>query len=362
MNQLPNLNSLRFFLASLVAIYHIPQFSANRDFPFYDALPLFHKGQEAVWVFFSLSGFLIIRQLYIEKSTTQKIDFKRFYRNRILRIFPLYYLILIFGFLYYQFILPKFGFPTETDYDLVKAILLGGSFFANILAKMSPGGIIEILWSISIEEQFYLLIAPIIWWLPSKRILGFFGLFTFGYFLLYHSGQLEWLKTYRMMFYFFSMSGIIAILSVKFSQVKFPTILPYLAVFVLGIYFTTDLFKSLSSIYYQGISMVLFSVCIWALSQKAIPVWENRTLNYFGKISYGIYMYHPIVMQIIGFIFLKLIPVDSVSPIHFIILFNLMVLGLTIFISHLSYQYFEKFFLKKKKSFLKWEQNPKNLS
>lgn len=101
----PNITSLRFLLAILVVIFHLPEFCSKHDIPFYNSLPIFHKGIEAVNVFFSLSGFLIIRQLYTEKSETNKISLKKFFMRRILRIFPLYYLILFFGLVYYNILL-----------------------------------------------------------------------------------------------------------------------------------------------------------------------------------------------------------------------------------------------------------------
>jgi peptidoglycan/LPS O-acetylase OafA/YrhL len=66
--QLPNLTAIRFFLALFVVLYHLPQYCKNRCFPFYNNLPVFFKGEEAVFMFFSLSGFLIIRGLIIEKK------------------------------------------------------------------------------------------------------------------------------------------------------------------------------------------------------------------------------------------------------------------------------------------------------
>ena len=97
MKRLPNITALRFILASLVMIFHIPQFCQNRGFPFFNNLAIFNKGEEAVYIFFSLSGFLIIRQLYIEKSTSNSIDLRRFFLRRVLRILPLYYLVCIVG-------------------------------------------------------------------------------------------------------------------------------------------------------------------------------------------------------------------------------------------------------------------------
>lgn len=168
MKLLPNLTGLRFFLAFLVVIFHVPQFCQNRGFPYFNSLAIFNKGDEAVYMFFSLSGFLIIRQLYVEKLNTNSVNIKIFFLKRILRIFPLYYLVLTFGFIYYRFILPYFGFDYENNYDLVYGIFLSYTFFPNVLIHYSPGGIIEALWSIGIEEQFYLLIAPLIFIIPFK--------------------------------------------------------------------------------------------------------------------------------------------------------------------------------------------------
>ena len=96
MKYLPNLTSIRFILAILVVIFHIPQFFENRGLPFYNGLAIFNKGEEAVRMFFSLSGFLIIKQLYEEKRIRSTINIKSFFLKRMLRIFPLYYLVLVF--------------------------------------------------------------------------------------------------------------------------------------------------------------------------------------------------------------------------------------------------------------------------
>ena len=104
-------------------LFHIPQFFRNRNLPFYDDMPIFHKGTEAVYVFFALSGFLIIRLLYREREKNGTISIKSFYMRRILRIYPLYFLILIVGFLYYNVILSYMGIPYENDYNLVNAVL-----------------------------------------------------------------------------------------------------------------------------------------------------------------------------------------------------------------------------------------------
>ena len=350
MNNIPNLTSLRFFLAIFVVIYHLPQFFANRNLPYYNDLPIFNKGNEAVFMFFSLSGFLIIKQLFNEKIKSGTINLKAFYIRRILRIFPLYYLILIMGFLYYQLILPKMGFDFESNYPFWKGIVLSVTFFPNIFALYSPGGILEILWSIGIEEQFYIIIAPILLILPVKRIYLFLVFFSFTYYSIYFLEPTSWLIKCRMMFFYFSFSGFCAILlennnfKLLMQKIKTPIFFLFL------IYFFTSFFcNHFTDFFYHIFGMILFGFTLSILSLKSYHFLENKTLNYLGKISYGIYMYHAIVLQFVGFIAIKIY--KNLPDFLLILMSYVGVILLTILISHLSYQHYEKFFLNLKNKF-----------
>lgn len=347
--RIPNLTPIRFILALLVVIFHIAQFSENRGFPFFNDLAIFHKGTEAVYMFFSLSGFLIIKQLFVEKKETNSINLKRFYARRILRIFPLYYLILTFGFLYYRLILPFFGFEFENNYDLLSGIFLSVTFFPNIFSKYSPGGILEILWSIGIEEQFYLFIAPLFLLLPLKRIILFLSVFTSVYFLIYFSEYLVILKEYNMLFFYFSFGGLCAILyshnlfQTLIKKLRYPTLLIFIT------YFTTGIFtNNFNPFFYNLFSFILFGFVISALALKPIKVLQNKTMNYLGKISYGIYMYHAIVLQLVGLIYLKMISKFGFQNTFDVIIINVCVIFITIVVSHFSYKYYESYFLNLK--------------
>jgi hypothetical protein len=358
MKLLPNLTGLRFVLAFLVVIFHIPQFCQNRGFPYYNNLSIFNKGEEAVYMFFSLSGFLIIRQLYIEKSVSSSVNLKKFFLRRIVRIFPLYYLVLTFGLVYYRFILPLLGFDYENNYDLVYGIFLSYTFFPNIFASFSPGGIIEVLWSIGIEEQFYLLIAPLIFIIPLKKIIQFLLIFTVFFFIIYFSESIKFLRNYNMLFFYFSFSGLCSIMSLN-KRIHFYN-LNYMFFFLIIIYFTTPIFRNiLTDFYYHLTSMLLFGLTLYNLSEKPIKLLENKWLIYLGKISFGVYMYHAIIMQLVGFIFLKSNLHSKISNLNSIIIFNLLVFVLTIIIAHLSFKYFESYFLSLKEKLI-WNRKPKN--
>jgi peptidoglycan/LPS O-acetylase OafA/YrhL len=347
-NRIPNITSLRFFMAFLVVLFHVSQFFEKRGLPFYNDMPIFNKGAEGVNVFFSLSGFLIIRQLYKEKLKMGLVDLKAFYRRRALRIFPLYYLILGFGFFYYHFVLPYFGYEVENNYNLIEGIVLAVTFFSNIFATYYPGGILEILWSIGIEEQFYLLIAPVFLLLPIKKIKLFLFLFTILYFIIYFNESFDFLSRYKMLFFYFSFSGLCSILLENNFFIQLIQKTYYLTLLLFVLHIITDLIKISNPLFNHFFYLILYGFTISSLSLKPLKILENKILNYLGKISYGIYMYHAIIMQFIGLVFIKLISKLEFSYTLNVILINFIVVFLTITISHLSYKHYESYFLKKK--------------
>jgi peptidoglycan/LPS O-acetylase OafA/YrhL len=348
---LPNITSLRFFLALLVVIFHLAEFSKKHQFAYYDGLAVFHKGLEAVYVFFSLSGFLIIRQLYIEKMSAKTISLVDFFSRRMARIFPLYIVIFSFGLLYYHIILPKMGYPFENNYDLIDAIVLCLFFMPNIFAGLyHPGGIISVLWSIGIEEQFYLFIAPLLLLLPVKRVMPFLLMFTVIYFVVFFVDSFYLLRQFQMYFFYFSSAGISAILLVKHPGYFNNKIIRNSLLLIFIAYFTTTFFQDYLSVpMYQLLSLLLFSLTIVYLAANPISILNSRPLIYLGKISYGIYMFHTIVIQLLAYLFIKTGFRHCFPDPIFILLYNFLAILLTVLISHLSYKYFESYFIKNKK-------------
>jgi peptidoglycan/LPS O-acetylase OafA/YrhL len=129
--RIPNLDPLRFVLASLVVFYHVPAVSATVGVAHWDALPVLHRGTPAVFVFFVLSGFLITYLLLREKTRTGTVSIRKFYVRRLLRIWPVYYLVLFFGLAYYNVLLPLMGVDFTVAYDLWEALALNVYFFSR---------------------------------------------------------------------------------------------------------------------------------------------------------------------------------------------------------------------------------------
>src|SRR5579863_4301730 len=100
---LPNLDGLRFLGAFILIILHVEGIKATMGAEKTGVIyHFFHEGNLFVSLFFVLSGFLITYLLLHEKQNTSKINFKKFYTRRILKIWPLYFFIGLVGY----FILP----------------------------------------------------------------------------------------------------------------------------------------------------------------------------------------------------------------------------------------------------------------
>ena len=357
----PNLNGLRFIAAFLVIIQHIEQFKSIFNIKNYFGKFRFVLviGELGVILFFVLSGFLITYLLLMEEHSFKKISIRKFYLRRILRIWPLYFLILILAFFVLPnislFILPGYGKDIIYS-NLFYKLLLYMLFFPNLVLMMY--GIVPYAaqtWSIGTEEQYYFIWPIILKYFKKNRIiLMLFIIFLYLAFTRLLLTQYADILPYKdIVKAFWSkfpiqcmvIGGLFAVLLyqkntiIKLIQNTFLFYLTIILVFVL-------ILKSIYLPYYYEIYSVLFGIIIlnFASNDKIKISLENRGLNYLGNISYGLYIYHPIgivlaitISSSIGFTTNWII-----YPLSFIF---------TIIFAGLSYKYFESFFLKFKNKF-----------
>lgn len=164
----PGLDSLRFLAAFFVVLDHIPMNQGGAGLPNPHWGAFFYRGAPAVAFFFTLSGFLITYLLLKERERNGDIDVWRFYLRRACRIWPLYFAIVVFGLVFYNAVLPRVGIAYPVEYDLGVAVLLYTFFLPNVMNGLyRVGGILNPLWSIGVEEQFYLVWGPVM-----RRIRG----------------------------------------------------------------------------------------------------------------------------------------------------------------------------------------------
>lgn len=349
----PELDALRFFAFACVFCSHLP--ITNRWLQ-----PFIKMGAYGMCMFFMLSAYLIITILLREKETTGTVSLSAFAARRVLRIWPLYFLVL-FG-VYFL------GIWAKTIHVPGHA-LLAFSFLLGNLYILQHGwmGPINPLWSLSVEEQFYLAVPTIVR-LGGKRAIIAVGVVTISlaYAVLVWLGRhaaaggAVWLNSF-VQFQFFAAGGLIALwfhnrqlsLSLKWRGV--------LAVAGLALWFQTGKLylmlerTTLFPLVTAYILMLLGTFLIF-LSVIDIKIRIPSTLTYLGKISYGLYLFHALFLWMLfgtGGHWPKMQYFQQHKPFAILLTFCL-----TVATSAFSYHFFERPILRYKERFERVHTRP----
>src|SRR5690606_12891158 len=126
-------------------------------------------GNLGVNFFFMLSGFLITYLLIKEKEFTGTIHVPNFYVRRILRIWPLYYLCVAVGFIGFALLKKISGAPLEENANAWYYLFFAANFDIMHTWPEKPDALLlSVLWSVAVEEQFYLTWPLILRIVPLK--------------------------------------------------------------------------------------------------------------------------------------------------------------------------------------------------
>lgn len=347
------LNGIRAIAAIFVLITHTIEFFPKFGLQVDGNLP----GGLAVTIFFSLSGFLISFLLLKEYDKQGYIDIKKFYLRRILRIWPLYYLWLFLSIIVIFICHLKFDGTTFLFY------LFFGANIPFILHKQLP--LIGHYWSLGVEEQFYLILP---WLIPHinriKRLIFIFVIFTIL------------IKIYLSLFFYDTLPFRILDIarvdcmviggSIAYAYYKNHSIINTInsreiqfiswavLFFLLSIKILTP-FKLKSILIHHEITALLTAFIIIGQIKKTNKIFnlENKIFDYLGKISYGIYVIHPLMLFITSKLLVKLVFNRHVLPTGIkCFLFSIIVFLLTFLFSSFSYLYLEKYFLKFKNKYV----------
>ena len=370
----PNLNGVRFIAAFSVLIHHTEQIKYLMGLEnIYGNYFIKNLGKLGVGLFFVLSGFLITYLLLSEKNRRGDISAKDFYIRRVLRIWPLYFIIVILGFFVFPTI-PIFNEPLRDQYyfdaDFFKRLPFFLLFLPNLgfVFFRSPYLSAQ-TWSVGVEEQFYA-IWP--WIIKSKNPVKTF-LKLLSIFLLVLG--LIWTYVFKISdLSEIEREKIQAGLQLFFSQFRILTMViggigAYLVFSkkdkILAILFRKDvqiiaysfLFLMLGTGFHvPGFNMEFygFFFCFFILNvsqnKNSIFYLEQKFIHYLGKISYGIYIYHPAVIVLcvnsIHYFFGKNLPNTSFNLILYSSAFTL-----TILVCEFSFRFIETPLLKLKDRF-----------
>lgn len=352
------LNALRFFAAFTVVIMHMHSNLGRVGLPQLPDFPILLKGLAAVSFFFVLSGFLITYLLLHERTYRGDISVKRFYLRRVFRIWPLYFLVVGFGLVFYWFIVPKAGLEFHNEYPLGLGIALYLGFGANILNSLfHVGGMLHVTWSIAVEEQFYLFWAPAVRKYFIGRLPQLIAAVTLlsltiniaNHFNVFGLNEGWQLAIHTLQFHYMGLGAAAAYLLYykreqflnwscfckgSYQWLLFSSILAYFFAYKKSDFWEPILVLPL------GLLFAWLIVNIGANPQNKVKL-SNAMLSWLGQISYGIYMFHMIVVYFSSFIFQKLAIHEISMPLYFVSYFAVVSFG-TILISHLSFKLLEK--------------------
>ncbi len=367
-------DALRFIAAFLVVLHHAEQIRMTQGFENLKAYSLFRNGPLAVDFFFVLSGFLITYLLLRERYKTNTISIKQFYKRRILRIWPLYYLMVILGLLVVPLVLRKMGQDYNLPFDATTGWLLYVFFLPNAASSLFPptGNLIYPLWSIGVEEQFYIVWAPLFKFVYKYILIILFGIIVgklllnewLGQMAAYDESWVFWMKFIRTIkFESMSIGGLGALYLFKKGTNKmqgsfyFSWPFQILCISLLILHFTCreyifDFDHFLSDLYrffFQSklTGILLSTLFLWLLlntsiNQQSLFRFRNKWLNRLGEISYGIYMYHIVIIYVVITLTKKWL--QQSFMLSEMLFYGLMV-PLLILVATISFQYFEKYFL-----------------
>lgn len=305
-----------FATASIVATRrHVPALDGTRGIAIILVMafhlwraPLTALGWSGVDLFFVLSGFLITGILWDSRLAPDRA--RSFYVRRALRILPLYYGVLIAVFV----IRPLFGWAHRLD-DLALAHeqIWYWTYLCDWRIALNHPPAFTFLthfWTLSIEEQFYLVWPLIVWRCSRRHTLAIAAAVAAGAFLL-RLGVVFGTATPEAAYALFPCRlDALAVGAIIALMLRGPSGVPAMrrwivpvalsgAVIVCGLVLFRPSVRfvdpGMMTIGYTAIDW-MFAGVVFTAATKPSRFLESAVLRAAGKYSYGLYVYHPIVM------------------------------------------------------------------
>lgn len=344
----PEMDALRSFAVALTLVAHL--------FPAVGWM-LVPYSWYGVDIFFTISGFLITLTLLRSRDggLSKSKEVRHFFIRRFLRLFPIYYLFLLFFFLAWKFGNLHMWRPEYGPYFFGYA---ANFYFYQHTLGAAPG--YSHLWSLSIEEQFYLVWPWLILFIRVQRLLPviiFFVVFgvaahglggRLGDVRLLPIGNFHTLGIGALLawLHYFKADSAIYKGLVLFRSSGAAASLIWL---LLMLFYVTDTHPLLEIVRQLALMtttffLVLLSIHGWPKPFQLIT--RSSVLQYFGQISYGIYLYHMPIPILLGIFMTKMGVLISSPMLHLTIL-----VAITVLVSAVSFRFIEKPFLKLKALF-----------
>jgi peptidoglycan/LPS O-acetylase OafA/YrhL len=298
------LDGVRAIAAVMVMIFHYFATVGGNSNLLVQVKKIAAIGQTGVSLFFVLSGFLITRILMASRQAPN--FFSNFYIRRSLRIFPLYFLFLVI----YFFIVPTFLQTRTIPFAEQKYFWVYLQNFAMTFNWQSDGP--EHFWSLAVEEHFYLFWPLVIYFLTNKKVV-YFIIFIILLAIIVRVGLLHnGLETFYFTFARMdelAIGALLAILEIKNllntknnKKILLGLLIVAVPSLLLWPYFSGSSNAMMQVVKYLLLSVTYFFTIAYIISTKEQNLLKRllktKPFSYTGKISYGLYVYHPLCFLI----------------------------------------------------------------
>lgn len=353
----PELDVLRFF--AFLGVYQVHTYAgahAAEGGPRWVAFAnrLNYAGSFGVDLFFVLSAYLITELLLREKRQFGKLNVQAFYLRRILRIWPLYFFAIGLG------LIPLFNPARAFTWRYVTAFLMLAGNWSIVAWGWPAHTIIRPLWTVSIEEQFYLLWPPIVRKISVNK-LAFVAIAMLvlasvmrAVMVAIHAGQFSVFCNTLCRLDPIALGILVAVvLRGRIPNFSIGTRLGMLLGGTLPVVLVANFWNLTSPETLEwvpnllGFPIIALSCTLILLATLGISVRPHGVLVYLGRISYGLYVYHALAV----FITKSFLVRDPITHFRWLVFRASLGLAITVLLASLSYALLEKPFLNLKKRF-----------
>lgn len=292
------LDGLRFFCIAAVLIHHMPGVHEMGE-----TYVLLSRGFLGVDFFFVLSGFLITTLLLREEERTGTISIRGFYWRRVLRILPLYLLVVTAMVVVYAVIKAE---PLAQEIWPYYYVFLA-NFLQGDIANLGP------MWSLSVEEQYYLIWPLLLILLPRRTrlwalailvvinmagVLDLFGVkapqagplifaMSIGYAAILLGSALAVILNDPRLFRFLA-----PVLGRRWSA------LPLIALLLVQLLVFPDVILGWPQFSIHVVMTLILATLVMREDHVAMPLLRFRPVARVGEVSYGVYLLHLIGLHI----------------------------------------------------------------
>lgn len=353
--RIPALDGVRGLAALMVLLSH---FLFDDVWQGYWWWPLAHSGWLGVDLFFVLSGFLITGILLDTK--TRANYFREFYRRRVLRIFPLYYGVLLWS-VFAILVIDRAPQHLWNGYDSLAWYF---AFLPNVALALKGDWLwqtnwagLSHLWSLAVEEQYYIVWPLVVWLLPRRWLLPLCAGILFSGVWLREMTDRQFGQQWSIASYvlpYCRMDGLAggSLLAILFrlewlrvtkaghALARDFTFICGMALFYWLVAENSHWRGTFTALFFAG--FLYLALCAGSGVQR---VCNTTFLRHLGQYSYGLYVFHQMLLMVYFWCFRQPLERTGWAPEIVQAVYTLLAFAATYGLARLSWKYLEKPFL-----------------